>query len=147
MTVISKFLGPSFSPSPQVIVNCTLLACVMLGVPFDNKEIVRVDKSSTLHQLAQSLLAQVQDVHALDGSVCRAWDHIEVIYHVLELGLPCRALPNTMWMLNVYRKIVSRATLSQHNDSDSRLLQPLTGCDSIKSHGKAIPSRQKTSIG
>jgi hypothetical protein len=44
MTVISKLLCSSSSPSPQIIANCTLLACVMVGVQFDKKDIVRVDK-------------------------------------------------------------------------------------------------------
>jgi hypothetical protein len=44
MTVISKLLCYDSSPSPQIIANCTLLACVMVGVKFDNKDIVRVDK-------------------------------------------------------------------------------------------------------
>jgi hypothetical protein len=43
MTVISKLLCSS-SPSPQIIANCTVLACVMVGVQFDKKDIVRVDK-------------------------------------------------------------------------------------------------------
>jgi hypothetical protein len=44
MTVLSKLLCSSSSPSPQIIANCTLLACVMVGVQFDKKDIVRVDK-------------------------------------------------------------------------------------------------------
>jgi hypothetical protein len=44
MTVISKLLSPPSSPSPQTIANCTLLACVMVGVQLDKKDIVRVDK-------------------------------------------------------------------------------------------------------
>jgi hypothetical protein len=43
ITVISKLLCPS-SPSPQILANCTLLACVMVGVQFDKKDIVRIDK-------------------------------------------------------------------------------------------------------
>ncbi|KAG1772072.1 hypothetical protein EDD22DRAFT_947616 [Suillus occidentalis] len=43
-TVISKLLCSNSSPSPQIIANCTLLACVMVGVQFDKKDIVRVDK-------------------------------------------------------------------------------------------------------
>jgi hypothetical protein len=44
VTVISNFLCSSSSPSPQIIANCTLLACVMIGVQFDKKDIIRVDK-------------------------------------------------------------------------------------------------------
>jgi hypothetical protein len=44
MRVISKLLCSSSSPSPQIIANCTLLACVMVGVQFDKKDIIRVDK-------------------------------------------------------------------------------------------------------
>jgi hypothetical protein len=44
MTVVSGLLRPTSSPSPQIIANCTLLACVMVGVQFDEKDIVRVDK-------------------------------------------------------------------------------------------------------
>jgi hypothetical protein len=44
MTVISKLLCSSSSPSPQIIANCTLLACAMVGVQFDKKDIIRVDK-------------------------------------------------------------------------------------------------------
>jgi hypothetical protein len=42
--VISKLLSPPSSPSTQVIANCTLLACVMIGVEVDKKDIVRIDK-------------------------------------------------------------------------------------------------------
>jgi hypothetical protein len=42
--VISKLLCSPSSPSPQIIANCILLACVMVGVQFDKKDIVRVDK-------------------------------------------------------------------------------------------------------
>jgi hypothetical protein len=43
ITVISKLLCPS-SPSSQIVANCTLLACVMVGVRVDKKDIVRIDK-------------------------------------------------------------------------------------------------------
>jgi hypothetical protein len=42
--VISKLLSSPSPPSNQVIANCTLLACVMVGVQFDKKDIVRIDK-------------------------------------------------------------------------------------------------------
>jgi hypothetical protein len=44
MTVVSKLLCSPSSPSPQIVANCTLLACIMVGVQFDKKDIVRVDK-------------------------------------------------------------------------------------------------------
>jgi hypothetical protein len=44
MTVISKLLYSHSSPSPQIIANCTLLACIIVGVQFDKKDIVRIDK-------------------------------------------------------------------------------------------------------
>ncbi|KAG2137417.1 uncharacterized protein EDB93DRAFT_1167433 [Suillus bovinus] len=40
-TVISKLLS---SPSNQIVANCTLLACVMVGAQVDKKDIVRIDK-------------------------------------------------------------------------------------------------------
>ncbi|KAG1748115.1 hypothetical protein EDB19DRAFT_244119 [Suillus lakei] len=45
IAVISKLLSSPCSPSTQIVANCTLLACVMVGVQFDNKDIVRLDKS------------------------------------------------------------------------------------------------------
>ncbi|KAG2053044.1 hypothetical protein BDR06DRAFT_485925 [Suillus hirtellus] len=47
ITVISKLLSSPSSPSPpstQIIANCTLLACVMVGTQIDKKDIVRIDK-------------------------------------------------------------------------------------------------------
>jgi hypothetical protein len=44
ITVISKLSCSPSSPSPQNIANCTLLACIMVRVRFDKKDIVRVDK-------------------------------------------------------------------------------------------------------
>jgi hypothetical protein len=44
ITVISKLLCSSSSPSPQIIANCALLACIMVGLQFDKKDIVWVDK-------------------------------------------------------------------------------------------------------
>ncbi|KAG2351785.1 hypothetical protein BDR07DRAFT_1011837 [Suillus spraguei] len=43
-TVISKLLSSPSSPSLQIMANCTFLACVLVGVDFDKKDIVRVDK-------------------------------------------------------------------------------------------------------
>jgi hypothetical protein len=42
--LISKLLSSPSSPSNQIIANCTLLACVMVGVQFDKKDIIRIDK-------------------------------------------------------------------------------------------------------
>ncbi|KAG1860929.1 hypothetical protein F4604DRAFT_1116594 [Suillus subluteus] len=42
--VISRLLSSPSSPSTQIIANCTLLACLMVGVQFDKKVIIRVDK-------------------------------------------------------------------------------------------------------
>ncbi|KAG1820645.1 hypothetical protein EV424DRAFT_889943 [Suillus variegatus] len=42
--VISQLLSSPSSPSNQIIANCALLACVMVGVQFDKKDIVRIDK-------------------------------------------------------------------------------------------------------
>jgi hypothetical protein len=45
IAVISKLVSSSpSSPSKQIIANCTLLACVMVGVQFDKKDIIRIDK-------------------------------------------------------------------------------------------------------
>jgi hypothetical protein len=42
--LISKLLSSPSTPSTQLIANCTLLACVMIGVQVDKKDIVRIDK-------------------------------------------------------------------------------------------------------
>jgi hypothetical protein len=44
IAVLSKLLSPPSSPSNQIIANCTLLACIMIGVQFDKKDVARVDK-------------------------------------------------------------------------------------------------------
>jgi hypothetical protein len=44
ITVISKLLSSPSSPSTQIIANCTLLACVIVGAQVDKKDIVRIDK-------------------------------------------------------------------------------------------------------
>jgi len=43
--VMIKLISSSpSSPSRQIIANCTLLACTMVGVQFDRKDIIRIDK-------------------------------------------------------------------------------------------------------
>ncbi|KAG1793461.1 uncharacterized protein HD556DRAFT_1536490 [Suillus plorans] len=96
ITVISKLLSSPSSPSTQIIANCTLLACVMGGVQVDKKDIARIDKSSALPRLGESLLAQFQkalwawDGGELDedstGVVRQAWNLLDVICRVLELA-------------------------------------------------------------
>ncbi|KAG1865048.1 hypothetical protein DFJ58DRAFT_772162 [Suillus subalutaceus] len=126
ITVISKLLSSPSSPSPQIIANCTLLACVMVGIQFDKKDIVRVDKSSALHQLAESIWAQFRKAFwALDGSDLdsdstgcrRAWDLTDVICRMLQLGLPDPPPSQEMWNLGVCRKIYSRARSSERHQS------------------------------
>ncbi|KIK46857.1 hypothetical protein CY34DRAFT_9434 [Suillus luteus UH-Slu-Lm8-n1] len=123
-TVISKLLCSASSPSPQIIANCTLLACVMVGVHFDKKDIVRVDKSSALPQLVQFLWAQFQKVHCasdggdLDSTVRRTW-HFDVICRVVDSDLPDLLQPLEMWNLGMCRKMYSRARSSEQNDRDS----------------------------
>ncbi|KAG1722864.1 hypothetical protein EDB19DRAFT_1954368 [Suillus lakei] len=45
ITVISKLLCSPSSPSTQIVANCTFLACIMVGVQVDKKDIVQIDKS------------------------------------------------------------------------------------------------------
>ncbi|KAG2741307.1 hypothetical protein P692DRAFT_20751107 [Suillus brevipes Sb2] len=121
MTVVSGLLRPTSSPSPQIIANCTLLACVMVGVQFDEKDIVRVDKSSALPRLAQSLWAQFQNVLRASGgsdldSTIRQTPHFDVICQVLDCDLPELRPPSEMWNLGVWWKMYSRARSSEQND-------------------------------
>jgi hypothetical protein len=44
IAVISKLLSSPLPPSNQIKANCTLLACIMVGVQFDKKDIIRFDK-------------------------------------------------------------------------------------------------------
>ncbi|KAG2075255.1 hypothetical protein BDR04DRAFT_89563 [Suillus decipiens] len=118
ITVISKLLQSPSSPSPQIIANCTLLACVMVGVQFNKKDIVRVDKSSALPQLANSL---VQKVCILDRGINQAWKHLDVISRVLAFCLTGPAFLTAMWMLGMCRKIYSRADSTKQHDLDSVL--------------------------
>ncbi|KAG1836526.1 hypothetical protein F4604DRAFT_678870 [Suillus subluteus] len=123
--VISKLLSPS-SPSNEIIANCTLLACVMVGVQFDKKDIIRVDKSAALPQLAQSLLTRFQRVlWAWDGGdlekdstgdTLRAWKLLDIICRILELAQShYEPSSDTMRNLDVCRKIYSRARSSEQN--------------------------------
>ncbi|KAG1852218.1 hypothetical protein F4604DRAFT_1300280 [Suillus subluteus] len=124
--VISKLLSSSSSPSNQIIANCTLLACVMVGVQFDKKDIIRIDKSSSLPRFADALLAHFQKVlWAYDGGdlekdstgiTRRAWNLLDVICRILE---PAKRyyIPSfhTMRNLDVCRKIYERARSSEQN--------------------------------
>ncbi|KAG1867664.1 hypothetical protein F4604DRAFT_1655899, partial [Suillus subluteus] len=93
----------------------------MLGVQFDKKDIVRVDKSSALPQLAESLWMRFQKVTRpsdggdLDIGIHREW-HFDDIYRVLNRDL---FPPPLMWKLGVYLKIYSRAMSSQCDARDS----------------------------
>ncbi|KIK31423.1 hypothetical protein CY34DRAFT_19941 [Suillus luteus UH-Slu-Lm8-n1] len=121
-TVISKFLCSSSSPSPQIIANCALLACVMVGVKFDKKDIRSC--SSALPQLAQSLWAQFETLLRalgegdLDSAVRLAW-HFDIICRVVDRDLPDLLRSGEMWALGMYRKIYSRARTSEQSDWDS----------------------------
>ncbi|KAG2036022.1 hypothetical protein BDR03DRAFT_477230 [Suillus americanus] len=124
--VISKLLSSSSSPSNQIIANCTLLACVMVGIQFDKKDIVQIDKSSALPRFADALLAQFQKViWAYDGGdldtdntgvTRRAWNLLDVICRILE---PAKQYYSpsyyTMQNLDMCRKIYSRARSSEQN--------------------------------
>ncbi|KAG1878841.1 hypothetical protein F4604DRAFT_1923512 [Suillus subluteus] len=44
IAVISKLLSSPSLPSNQIIANCTFLACVMVGVQFDKKDIIQINK-------------------------------------------------------------------------------------------------------
>ncbi|KAG2151206.1 uncharacterized protein EDB93DRAFT_1276132 [Suillus bovinus] len=61
--VISQLLSPPppSSPLKQIVANCVILACVMIGVQVDKKDIVRIDKSSALPQLCMPLLTHFQE--------------------------------------------------------------------------------------
>ncbi|KAG2044101.1 hypothetical protein BDR03DRAFT_350247 [Suillus americanus] len=93
VTVVSKLVCSPCSPSPQIIANCALLACVMVGGQFDKKDIVRIDKSSALRRLGPSLLAQFRQAlwtygggrHST-GVARRAWNLLHVICRMLDLA-------------------------------------------------------------
>jgi hypothetical protein len=124
--VISKLLSSPSSPSNQIIANCTLLACVMVGVQFDKKDIIRIDKSSDLPRFVDALLAQFQKViwtydgDDLDadstGITRRAWILLDVICRILEPAerhyIPSN---HTMRNLDVCRNIYSQVRSSEQN--------------------------------
>ncbi|KAG1859552.1 hypothetical protein DFJ58DRAFT_682240, partial [Suillus subalutaceus] len=124
--VISKLSSSSSSPSNQIIANCTLLACVMVGVRFDKKDIVRIDKSSSLPRFANALLAHFEKVlWAYDGGdlekdstgiTRRAWNLLDVICRILEpakqyYSPSCYTIRN----LDMCRKIYERARSSEQH--------------------------------
>ncbi|KAG1887593.1 hypothetical protein F4604DRAFT_1950823 [Suillus subluteus] len=124
--VISKLLSSPFSPSNQIIANCTLLACVLVGVQFDKKVIIQVDKSAALPQLTQFLLTRFQRVlWAWDGGdlekdstgdTLRAWNLLDIICRILELAQShYEPSSDTTRNLDVCRKIYSRARSSEQD--------------------------------
>ncbi|KAG2340999.1 hypothetical protein BDR05DRAFT_486992 [Suillus weaverae] len=126
IAVISKLLSSPSSPSNQIIANCMLLACVMIGVQFDKKDIVRIDKSSALPRFADALLTQFQNVlWACDGDdldtdstgvTRRAWNLLDVICCMLEPAKQHYSPSGyTMRNLDMCRKIHSRARSSEQN--------------------------------
>ncbi|KAG2064734.1 hypothetical protein BDR04DRAFT_232354 [Suillus decipiens] len=132
ITVISKILC-SPSPPPQIMANCTLLACVMVGVQFDKKDVVRIDKSSALHELAWSLWTQFEKVWTSDRGhplldkynmgIRQEWILLDTICRMNELDIISPILSHMMWVVGVCRKIYSWARSSQHNDSTSALVK------------------------
>ncbi|KAG2341017.1 hypothetical protein BDR05DRAFT_488122 [Suillus weaverae] len=126
IAVISKLLPSPSSPSNQIIANCILLACVMIGVQFDKKDIVRIDKSSALPEITRSLLTQFQKVlWACDGGdldadstgvTRRAWNLLAVIGRMLEPAKQHYSSSDyTMRNLDACRKIYLRARSSEQN--------------------------------
>ncbi|KAG1723954.1 hypothetical protein EDB19DRAFT_338789 [Suillus lakei] len=126
ITVISKLLSSPSSPSTQIVANCTLLACVMVGVYVDKKDIFRIDKSSALPQLMGSLLPQFQKVlWAWDGGdldndsigvTRRAWKLLKVICPIFERAQHHYSPSfDTMRNLDVCRKIYSRVRSSEQD--------------------------------
>ncbi|KAG2138629.1 uncharacterized protein EDB93DRAFT_719825 [Suillus bovinus] len=127
--VVSALLSSSSSPSNQILANCTLLACVMVGVQFDKEDIVRIDKSSSLPQFVNALLPKFQmvlweyDGGDLDkdntGVTRRAWRLLDIICFMLEPAkdhYPASFLSHTMRNLDVCRKIYSQLRSSKQND-------------------------------
>ncbi|KAG2057901.1 hypothetical protein BDR06DRAFT_128620 [Suillus hirtellus] len=119
MMVISNLLSSPSSPSNQIVANCTLLACVMVGIQFEKKVIVRIDKSSALPQFADALLAKFQkalwacnrgDLSEDSTNVARrVWNLLKVICLMLEPVTHHYRHPfHVMQNLDVCRKIYSR---------------------------------------
>ncbi|KAG2754190.1 hypothetical protein P692DRAFT_20870418 [Suillus brevipes Sb2] len=104
----------------------------MVGVQVDKKDIVRVDKSSALSRLTESLLVQFQKaLWASDGGdlnedstdvTRRAWKLLKVICPMLERAQYCRTPSfDIMRNLDVCRKIYSRVRSSQPDDPSNLL--------------------------
>ncbi|KAG2153037.1 uncharacterized protein EDB93DRAFT_238353 [Suillus bovinus] len=110
----------------------------MVGVQFDKKDIVRIDKSSALPRFLHALLAKFQmvlwecDGGDLDkdstGVTRRAWKLLDVICLILEPAkdhYDCGSSSHAMRNLDVCRKIYSRLRSCGRGDSRelSRVLQ------------------------
>ncbi|KAG2056253.1 hypothetical protein BDR06DRAFT_298612 [Suillus hirtellus] len=132
ITVISKLLFSPSPPSTQIIANCTLLACVMVGTQIDKNDIVRIDKSPVLPQLSDFLLTQFQKaLWAWDGGeldensaevVRRAWNLLSVICRILELAGYHDPSYHTMRNLEACRRIYSRIRSSEQNHASVSLV-------------------------
>ncbi|KAG2092501.1 uncharacterized protein F5147DRAFT_433605 [Suillus discolor] len=133
--VISKLLSSTSSPSNQIIANCTLLACVMIGVQFDKKDIIRIDKSSALPRFANTLLEQFEITLRTryggdlsdDSTASASCDYIliEVICLVLESAKDyynSSSSLHAMRNLDVCRKIDSRIRSSRAEQNSPRYL-------------------------
>lgn len=127
VAVISKLLSSprASSPSNEILANCTLLACVMVGVQFDKKDIIRIDKSSALPRFADALLTQFQTVlWAYDGGdlnkdstgvTRRAWNLLDVICRILEPAKEYYVQSGPMRNLDMCKKIYSQARSSEQS--------------------------------
>ncbi|KAG2055909.1 hypothetical protein BDR06DRAFT_299856 [Suillus hirtellus] len=124
--VISKLLSSPSSPSNHIIANCVLLACVVVGVQFDKKDITRIDKSSALPRFANALLEQFQITlwtryggdlsDDSTGTTYREFNLIKAICLVLESAKHYYN-PSFLAMrnLDVCRKIYSRVRSFEKN--------------------------------
>ncbi|KAG1841848.1 hypothetical protein C8R48DRAFT_52626 [Suillus tomentosus] len=129
MTVISKLLSSPSSPSNQIVANCILLACVMVGTQVDKKDIVRIDKSSALHRLRESFFTQLQKVlWAWDGGkysigvTRRTWNLLDIICRIIELaGTPYPGPSEIMHNVDASRNIYLRARSSKQNHASVSL--------------------------
>jgi hypothetical protein len=132
MEVIAKLLSSASSPSDQIIANCNLLACLMVGVQFDKKTIIRIDKSAALRQVTQCLLKGFQRVlWASDGGdlekvstgvTRRAWSLLDIICRMLEVAQNhYNPSSDTMRNLDTCRRIYLRAGSSEQNHSSVSL--------------------------